>query len=860
MSSERPFASTAKLIAATAVAVMAGLLVLASATPAAAGTKPNRLDDNRGDFLIQTTVNSFVSLPPLLPFFFPFPFLPPPPVGPLSPRVLENPEIFNVYWDDNWNDHHSGAFSTDGIDDMTKKLVQSNYFNFAGQYDVGGASFDGSNTSGGLLNPCSDTPGAVTNFLAILGFIECETNVFFPTGVHVPGGNTLYVIYVPRGTTIDNFGINQSCDSFGAYHFMGTTLGGTIVTPLGAQVAFAVIPIDCADGSADKLSTLASHEIIEAATDPNVVMGWIDNSKFDLTNLTPLFTEGEAADICEPGVGDEATDPVRLDEGILVATYWSNKDDACVPFPTADLAVTKTDSPDPVNAGEQLYYTVTVTNHGPNDVPDAIVKDTLPSQVDFVTDDRGICSEGPAGTLTCNFGKILNGATSTVVIKVRVKADTVSNSGHATGITNSVEVASDKVKDPDTTNNTATASTIVDELSDAKITKECKPDQPNKQPAGVETFCEIYVDNLGPSVARNVVISDRIIAGPAPVTITGITSASTSGPPATCPATPIGPTSGTTIICNDTLLPAGARDTIRVTFVAGDTTDVDDTATVTSDTPDPNTSNNTAVGRVSFVANADLSLTKTGPATAVAGTNFAYSFTVANAGPSPAANVVLKDTLPAGISIVTVTPGPGNTCTPGVPGDAAQPLTCNLGSIASGASEVVGLTVKVLANTPKNTNLLNNANVSSSTSDPNTGNNNGSASTIVDTLADLSITKTSDADQYKPNTTITYHVTATNNGPSDAQNVKIVDTLPEIKQAVYVSDTGGCVFQAPKTLTCGLGTLAAGASKDFYVYVSVKGAQGDVTNVATVSSSTSDLIPANNTATRTVSVKGGNKP
>ena len=30
-------------------------------------------------------------------------------------------------------------------------------------------------------------------------------------------------------------------------------------------------------------------------------MGWIDNSKFDLTNLQPLFTEGEAADICEHG-------------------------------------------------------------------------------------------------------------------------------------------------------------------------------------------------------------------------------------------------------------------------------------------------------------------------------------------------------------------------------------------------------------------------------------------------------------------------------------------------------------------------------------------------------------------------------
>lgn len=96
-------------------------------------------------------------------------------------------------------------------------------------------------------------------------------------------------------------------------------MGGTAITLLGGQqFAFAAIPIDCAEGSADELSELASHEIIEAATDPNVVLGWIDNSKFDITNIQPLFTEGEAADICS-SVGDVPTPPVRLDNGVMVA-------------------------------------------------------------------------------------------------------------------------------------------------------------------------------------------------------------------------------------------------------------------------------------------------------------------------------------------------------------------------------------------------------------------------------------------------------------------------------------------------------------------------------------------------------------
>jgi hypothetical protein len=215
----------ARRVALVATLAALALLALGTAAPTQAGTPPNRLDDNRGNFAVQTAVNAFVSLPLLDAFFIPFPILLPPPFGPLTPRVLEHPTVHNVYWDSNWNDHESGAFSTDSIDAMTQKLVDSTYFDFAGQYGVGHASFDGSDTSGGLINPCPSDPGSTTNFVSILFFIECETSTA-PTGVPSPtggpgGGDDLYVVYLPKGTTIDNFGINHSCDSFGAYHFHG---------------------------------------------------------------------------------------------------------------------------------------------------------------------------------------------------------------------------------------------------------------------------------------------------------------------------------------------------------------------------------------------------------------------------------------------------------------------------------------------------------------------------------------------------------------------------------------------------------------------------------------------------------------
>jgi uncharacterized repeat protein (TIGR01451 family) len=59
----------------------------------------------------------------------------------------------------------------------------------------------------------------------------------------------------------------------------------------------------------------------------------------------------------------------------------------------ADLSVTKTSSPNPVIVNQELTYTITVTNLGPDPVADAEVVDTLPAGVTFgsATSDQGSC-------------------------------------------------------------------------------------------------------------------------------------------------------------------------------------------------------------------------------------------------------------------------------------------------------------------------------------------------------------------------------------------------------------------------------------------------------------------------------------
>jgi uncharacterized repeat protein (TIGR01451 family) len=518
-----------------------------------------------------------------------------------------------------------------------------------------------------------------------------------------------------------------------------------------------------------------------------------------------------------------------------------------------DLSITKTDSPDPIAAGNILTYTLNVSNAGPSAATDVVVTDVLPAGVEYLSNSDS-CVEAPAGTLTCSLGNLATGATTSFTISVRVPASFPT--GSSTSIINTATVTADQA-DSNPLNNTATATTQVLESADLRLLKECKPDQPNAQPAGTSTFCDIYVDNLGPSDARDVVITDTIIST-TPFTILSIVSTTTSGAAAVCPPTPIGPTTTTTITCTDDVLPAGARDTIRVTFQADDAGDIDDTATVSSATPDPDTSNNSAVGRVSFRAAVDLAIAKTdAPDPVVAGTNLTYTLQVTNSGPSAAANVVVTDSLPALVSFVSATPSQGSCQSGVVPGDPAKPLKCNLGTLTAtgpGATATITVVVKVNSDVPKDTVLVNNAEVASDGADPNNGNNVITVTTTVDTSADLAVVKTSDANVYKPSTQVKYQIAVTNNGPSKALNVVVTDNLPDLKAAIYNFDSQGCVKSAPRILVCNLGDMTIGQTKTFFVYVTIKGSKGNVSNTAIVSSPTADPVAGNNSSTRIVTI------
>ncbi len=125
----------------------------------------------------------------------------------------------------------------------------------------------------------------------------------------------------------------------------------------------------------------------------------------------------------------------------------------------ADLGVALAASPDTVRSGQQLTYTITVSNFGPTRGTGVVLTDALPPETRFVsaTTSSGTCTTPPVGStgmVTCNLGSIENGANTSSKIVVKVVAQRRST------VTNKVSVSSTST-DPNTANNSVSISNPV---------------------------------------------------------------------------------------------------------------------------------------------------------------------------------------------------------------------------------------------------------------------------------------------------------------------------------------------------------------------------------------------------------------
>jgi uncharacterized repeat protein (TIGR01451 family) len=533
------------------------------------------------------------------------------------------------------------------------------------------------------------------------------------------------------------------------------------------------------------------------------------------------------------------------DEAVLV-TATSNT----TINPQVDLAVTTTDSADPVARGGQVTYTLNVVNNGPSGASNVELVNTLSPDVTFIS------ASGPNGTnvtpptgnsrdVVIGIGSLAAAATANITVIAQV------NQNAAASISNSAIVRSTEStggSDTNTANNTDVETTATNRLMDLEISKlDSSTSQNPIRPGGTVTYT-LTARNNGPSDASGVRVVDNIPDGlqvtAASIGSTSINIPSTAGD--TTASNPddlsfdvgslaSGATATLTVIAN--VLSATRGDLVNTAVISStDTTIVDSVTT-----------NNTASRTTTLSAQVDLAITNSSTVSSVvAGNALVYQIDVTNNGPSQANGVSINNPLPSGVTFSSATAQQGTVS------HANGTVTGTLGTIAPGAT--VRVTVNATVDPSTRATLASTATVTSTEADASSTNNSSTASTSVTSSIDLGVT-TSKANPNDPGLaggSLTYTIIVSNNGPSAATNVVMTDDLPNglAFTAGSVAGQSTTVSAAGQRVTANLGTLAPNESRTITIEASIaNSAAGTVANTASIAATETDTNSSNNSAT-----------
>jgi uncharacterized repeat protein (TIGR01451 family) len=354
-----------------------------------------------------------------------------------------------------------------------------------------------------------------------------------------------------------------------------------------------------------------------------------------------------------------------------------------------------------------------------------------------------------------------------------------------------------------------------------------------------------------------------------------VSASQNSGPTFTCSIPGVGDTTGN-VSCSIATLANGASANFTVVLhIASDAspgTTITNVATVTSGGPDfginfdPNDENNSSSASVTTpgLDQADLSVTKSGPLNAGANTDVTFSISVENSGPNNAQTVSLSDTLPGNMTFVSWSQdsGPVFSCAPLPTVGSGGTVNCSISMLNAGQSASFTLIGHIPGDASSGTQYVNNATVSSTTSDPNNENNIGTAGVQVSAV-DVSVVKTGPATGTVGNN-ITWTITTANAGPDIAQNVVLSDSLPSGTTFVSLTQDSGptadCTFPpvgANGTVTCTFTALGSGVTNQFTLtaFLTPSIPNGTVlNNTATIATSEFDTNQSNNSSTQATTI------
>jgi uncharacterized repeat protein (TIGR01451 family) len=522
---------------------------------------------------------------------------------------------------------------------------------------------------------------------------------------------------------------------------------------------------------------------------------------------------------------------------------------------TADLSVADSASPNPVAAGSNITYTQVVTNSGPSAADNATLVATVPANTTFVSMAApagwSCVSPGSGGTgnVVCTDVNMAGSTAATFTMIVKVS----SSATNGTVITGVVS-ASSSTFDPNSANNTASASTVVGTTSQAQMTVTNSA-SPNPVVAGSDITYTQTATNTGSGTATNPTLTET--------TPPNTTFQSISAPPGTTCTTPAVGAPGT-ITCTAASAPAGSSGTVtlmlQVNAGTASGTIITDIVTANSTNQAFGASSAAAQDVVASATQADLALkTVATPLTVFAGNNITYTQTVTNNGPATASTVVFTEGTPTNTTFESVSAPAGWTCTAPAVG-ATGTVTCNDSSLAANASADIVVVVSVPSPVAAGT-ISATSNVTATTSDPTTANNTTTVSTPVIVVCDLAVTNSGIPSPVAAGGTITYTQVVTNSGPSNCSTATLNEATPANTTFVSVAvvTTGGGTWTCPNSqpVACTNPSVPPGSTGTItakYTVAAGTAAGTIITDTATAATTSRDSNAANNSATSSIAV------
>ncbi|PYF76563.1 DUF7507 domain-containing protein [Pedobacter nutrimenti] len=429
-----------------------------------------------------------------------------------------------------------------------------------------------------------------------------------------------------------------------------------------------------------------------------------------------------------------------------------------------DFGITKTANPKPVVAGENLVYTLTITNNGPAQLQSTDILN--------VSDNLPLGFSAPvysaaAGTYTSSNGNwtgltLATGQSTTLTISGKTDPTLIGSLTNVASVT-----APSGVTDPVAGNNTATDNTLVQNKPVLNITKT----GPATVVAGAAISYTLQVTNTGSSAAIDATIADVV-----PAALTNVSWTSSTSGTASVTATPSG--SGNNVSLK-AFVPPGAGNTVTVTIngtvnPAAAAGSLSNTATVSP--AEPLGTGGTSTVTTTITQNPVLVITKSGPATKNAGEEVVYNLTISNNGLSNASNASITDVLPAGLINVswTATPLGAASISSGATGTGSSVNI--VGSIPAGANNHINVVVTAELDPAFTGASVNNTAVVTPV-ETGVAVNSNTVSTTITKTANLQIVKTGPA-TIVAGQAINYTIKVTNNGPTDANGIAVQDIVP----------------------------------------------------------------------------------